>query len=160
MDMFRDVSKPAHERLFSSTSVSFAYNSKINALADIDNEILVIKQIMADVLSNENSEYNFFTIRCGNSTKPVHENTAVGYVVLRKYLNRHELLYHFHLPNNDPHLENERAEIISLRLHPLYHNCCDVILRNLAAKTNYYDFYFIYARNVGLYICTNYCYDY
>ncbi|XP_017959932.1 cilia- and flagella-associated protein 61 [Drosophila navojoa] len=147
MDMFSDVNKPAHERTYSSASVSYAYNSKINTLADIDNEILVIKQIMADVLSNKNSEYNFFTIRCGNSTRPVQENTAVGYVVLRKYLNRHELLYHFHLPNNDHHLENERAEIISLRLHPLYHNCCDVILRNLAAKTNYYDFYFIYARN-------------
>lgn len=132
-----------------SCNSSYAYNSNVNVFADVENELQVVKQIMIDVLSNDSSKYDFFTIRCGNSTKSAQENTAVGYVILRKYLNRHELLYHFHLPNNDQHLANERAAIISLRLHPLYHNCSDSIFRNLAAKTDYNDFYFICARNVG-----------
>ncbi|XP_030555401.1 cilia- and flagella-associated protein 61 isoform X1 [Drosophila novamexicana] len=134
-----------------SSDSSFSYNSKVNAFVNIDNEVQVIQQIMNDVLEKENSNYDVFTIRCGNSTKAAIHNTAIGFVILRKFLHYHELHYHYHLPNNDQHLDNERAEIISLRLHPLFSNCCDVILRNLAAKTRYFDFYFIYARNKFLF---------
>lgn len=137
-----------------SSDSSFSYNSKVNAFVNIDNEVQVIQQIMNDVLEKENSNYDVFTIRCGNSTKAAIHNTAIGFVILRKFLHYHELHYHYHLPNNDQHLDNERAEIISLRLHPLFSNCCDVILRNLAAKTRYFDFYFIYARNVRLFLYT------
>lgn len=130
-----------------TTRSSFSYNSKVDAFAQTRKQIWVIKQIMQDVLQNEDSEFDVFTIRCGNSSRPANENTTIGYVILRRFMHHSDLQYHYHLPQYD-HLRNERAEIISLKLHPLFNNACDVILRSLAAMTKYYDYYFIERRKV------------
>ncbi|EDW02631.1 cilia- and flagella-associated protein 61 [Drosophila grimshawi] len=129
-----------------SPASSFSFNPKADAFINIDHELQVIKHIITEVLDNESSEYDVFTIRCGDSNKSAKENTAIGFVILRKFLNHHELYFHYHLPKNDNHLNNQRAEIISLKLHPLFNDSSDVIFRILAAKTNYCDFYFIVAR--------------
>lgn len=102
----------------------------------------VIEKIIEDVLENEDSEFDVFTIRCGNSSRPAKENTTIGYVILRRFLHHAQLHQQYHLPRND-HLRTERAEIISLKIHPLFNTASDIILRTLAAKTKYYDYYFI-----------------
>ncbi|ALC42280.1 CG30275, partial [Drosophila busckii] len=127
---------------------SFSYSSKVNAYADIEHELNVLNLIMTDVLNNDDTEYFAFTIRCGNSTKLAQENTIIGFVFLRPYNCHHELLHHYHLPNFDHHLKFHRAEILSLKLHPLFHISSDVIFRELAKNTNYFDFYFITSREV------------
>ncbi|XP_034480066.1 cilia- and flagella-associated protein 61 [Drosophila innubila] len=129
-----------------SASSSFSYSSKVNTHAHSDNELIVIEQIMEDVLANDSSDFDVFTIRCGNSSKPAKENTAIGFVILRRFLYHDDLHRHYHLPKDDYHLVHERAEIISLKLHPLFHNSCDVIFRNLSGKTKYFDFYYFCAR--------------
>jgi len=137
------------ERKGLSQSSSFSYSSKVNTHEHSDNELRVIAQIMEDVLDNEDSEFDVFTIRCGNSTKPAKENTAIGFVIVRRFLYHHNLHKHYHLPKHDYHLSHERAEIISLKLHPLFNNSCDIIFRNLSAKTKYFDFYFFCGRKVS-----------
>ncbi|KAM8711239.1 hypothetical protein ACLKA7_000387 [Drosophila subpalustris] len=129
-----------------SESSSFSCSSKVNTHVHSDNEMMVIQQLMEDVLYNESSEFDFFTIRCGISSKPAKENTAIGYVILRRFLYHHDLHRHYHLSKRDPHLGHERAEIISLKLHPLFNNSCDAIFRNLSGKTQYFDFYYFCAR--------------
>nr|XP_044251728.1 cilia- and flagella-associated protein 61 isoform X1 [Drosophila takahashii] len=128
----------------SSTS-SFSYCSKVNERAELDHELHVLDAIMKDVLENEFSEYAMFTIRCGNSTRSAKENTSIGFVVLRQFHSHDKLFDHYHLPRHDNHLNGRRAEIISLRLHPLFLVSADLIFRDLARKTNFYDFYFISA---------------
>lgn len=130
-----------------TTRSSFSYNSKVDSHVHSRNEISVIEQIMQDVLQNKDSEFDVFTIRCGNSSRPAKENTTIGYVILRRFLHHAELQFNYHLPQHD-HLRSQRAEIISLKLHPLFNNTCDIILRTLAATTKYYDFYFIEGRKV------------
>ncbi|XP_017054423.1 cilia- and flagella-associated protein 61 isoform X2 [Drosophila ficusphila] len=130
-----------------TTSSSFSYCSKINERAELDQELHVLDAIMKDVLENELSDFAVFTIRCGNSTKAVHQNTPIGFVVLRPFLNHSQLFNHYHLPEHDSHLSGRRAEIISLRLHPLFLVSADLIFRDLARKTNFYDFFFISAFN-------------
>ncbi|KAH8407517.1 hypothetical protein KR222_004808, partial [Zaprionus bogoriensis] len=129
---------------------SYSYNSKVNTKVHLHNELQVIEQIISDALQNEDSEFDVFTIRCGNSTKPREENTTVGYVILRRFLHHRELQQNYHVPRQD-HLSSERAEIISLKLHPLFNISCDVIFRNLAAQTKYFDFYYITARRKSLF---------
>lgn len=127
---------------------SFSYNSKVDSRAHVRNELWMIHKIMQDVLTNEDSEFDVFTIRCGNSSKPAKDNTTIGYVILRRFLHHAQLQQQYHLPRID-HLRSERAEIISLKIHPLFHNASDIIFRTLAAKTKYYDFYFIQPREVN-----------
>ncbi|KAH8307392.1 hypothetical protein KR044_011244 [Drosophila immigrans] len=129
-----------------SYSGSFSYSSKVNTHAHTDNEVRVIEQIMEDVLENPLSEFDVFTIRCGNSCKPAHENTPIGFVIVRRFLYHRDLLRHYHLPKYDHHLDQGRAEIITLKLHPLFNNSCDLIFRSLAGRTNYFDFYFFCCR--------------
>ncbi|XP_044317967.1 uncharacterized protein LOC108043048 isoform X2 [Drosophila rhopaloa] len=126
-----------------STASSFSYCSKINERAELEHETHVLDAIMKDVLENEFSEFAVFTIRCGNSTKSAKENTSIGFVVLRQFHSHGQLFDHYHLPKHDTHLQRLRAEIISLRLHPLFVVSADLIFRDLARKTNFYDFFFI-----------------
>ncbi|XP_052841054.1 cilia- and flagella-associated protein 61 isoform X2 [Drosophila gunungcola] len=128
-----------------STASSFSYCSKINERAELEHELHVLDAIMKDVLEKEFSEFAVFTIRCGNSTKSAKQNTSIGFVVLRQFHCHGQLFDHYHLPKHDTHLNRLRAEIISLRLHPLFVSSGDLIFRDLARKTNFYDFYFISA---------------
>ncbi|XP_001360498.2 cilia- and flagella-associated protein 61 isoform X1 [Drosophila pseudoobscura] len=131
----------------SSTGSSFSYTSKINESAELKNEIEVITAVMKDVLENELSEFAVYTIRCGNSAKAARENTAIGFVVLRQFRSHHHLHYHYHLPRHQNYLNFLRAEIISLRLHPLFMISSDLIFRDLAMKTSYRDYYFVSSPN-------------
>ncbi|XP_017077747.1 cilia- and flagella-associated protein 61 isoform X2 [Drosophila eugracilis] len=126
-----------------SSGTRVSYCSKVDERADIDHELHTLDAIMKDVLENEFSEFAVFTIRCGNSTKSARENTSIGFVVLRQFHSHAKLLEHYDLPMHDNHLERRRAEIISLRLHPLFVVGADLIFRDLARKTNFFDFYFI-----------------
>ncbi|KAH8370674.1 hypothetical protein KR093_004626 [Drosophila rubida] len=134
-----------------SYSSSFSYSSKVNTQVHADNEVHVIEQIMTDVLENPHSEFDVFTIRCGNSSRPAHENTSIGFVIIRRFLYHADLLRHYHLPKDDYHLEHERAEIITLKLHPLFYNSCDLIFRSLAGRTNYFDYYFFFCRKANIF---------
>ncbi|XP_041448084.1 uncharacterized protein LOC111080538 isoform X2 [Drosophila obscura] len=131
----------------SSHASSFSYTSKINEAADLEHEIEVINAIMKDVLENELTEFAVYTIRCGNSAKAASENTAIGFVVLREFRNHHQLHRHYHLPRHQTHLNSMRAEIISMRLHPLFLISSDLIFRDLSMKTRYQDYYFISSAN-------------
>ncbi|KAH8402349.1 hypothetical protein KR009_011514 [Drosophila setifemur] len=122
---------------------SVTYCSKVNEREELENEIQTLNGIMKDVLENEFSEFAVFTIRCGNSSRPARENTSVGFVVLRQFHNLNKLYDHYNLSKHEFSLDRLRAEIISLRLHPLFMVSSDLIFRDLARKTNYYDFYFI-----------------
>ncbi|EDV37603.1 uncharacterized protein Dana_GF13533 [Drosophila ananassae] len=126
-----------------SDSSSVSYCSKVNLRAEVENELVVLDAIMKDVLENEFSDFYVFTIRCGNSTKPANENTSVGFVVVRQFHDHSKLYDHYNLSRREAHLDRLRAEIISLRLHPLFIVSSGLILRELAKKTNFYDFYFI-----------------
>ncbi|XP_034109209.1 cilia- and flagella-associated protein 61 isoform X1 [Drosophila albomicans] len=134
-----------------SYSSSFSYSSKVNTHVHTDNEVRVIEQIMEDVLENPHSEFDVFTIRCGNSSKPAHDNTPIGFVIVRRFLYHRDLLLHYHLPKDDHHLDHERAEIITLKLHPLFNNSCDLIFRSLAGRTNYFDYYFFCGRKANIF---------
>lgn len=127
---------------------SFSYNSKVDSRAHVRHELWVIEKIMHDVLTNKDSDFDVFTIRCGNSSRPAKDNTTIGYVILRRFLHHAQLQQQYHLPRIDQ-LRSARAEIISLKIHPLFNNASDIIFRTLAAKTNYYDFYFIQPREVN-----------
>ncbi|XP_023037946.1 cilia- and flagella-associated protein 61 [Drosophila willistoni] len=129
-----------------ASSCSFSYASKINEYAQVEHEWQIVNEIIKDVLFNKLSEFYFYTIRCGNSTKPAKENTIIGFVILRRFYNHHELFYHYHLPKYEDHLTHSRAEIISLKLQPLFHMSSETIFRHLARETNFFDFYFIYSR--------------
>lgn len=126
-----------------SDTSSVSYCSKVNLRAEVENELIVLDAIMKDVLENEYSDFYMFTIRCGNSTKPANENTSVGFVVVRQFHDHSKLYDHYNLSRREAHLDRLRAEIISLRLHPLFIVSSSLILRELAKKTNFYDFYFI-----------------
>ncbi|KAH8327104.1 hypothetical protein KR074_002746, partial [Drosophila pseudoananassae] len=126
-----------------SNSSSVSYCSKINLREETENELVVLDAIMKDVLENEYSDFHVFTIRCGNSTKPAKENTSVGFVVVRQFHDHSKLFDHYNLSRREAHLDRLRAEIISLRLHPLFIVSSSLILRELAKKTHFYDFYFI-----------------
>ncbi|XP_050743585.1 cilia- and flagella-associated protein 61 isoform X2 [Drosophila biarmipes] len=128
-----------------SSSSSFSYCSKINEREELEHELRFLDAIMKDVLENEFSEFSVFTIRCGNSTRPAKENTSIGFVVLRQFHSYAKLFDHYHLPRHDNHLDRRRAEIIAVRLHPLFLVSADLIFRDLARKTNFCDFYFISA---------------
>lgn len=127
----------------SSDNVSMSYCSKIIERADLEHELHTLDKIMKDVLENEFSEFAVFTIRCGNSTRSIRHNTPIGYVVIRQFHSYSKLFDHYHLSKQEKHLDRLRAEIISLRLHPLFLGSSDQIFRDLARKTNFYDFYFI-----------------
>ncbi|KAH8389744.1 hypothetical protein KR200_000871 [Drosophila serrata] len=135
------LAEKGHSPSYSSEGVS--YCAMVNERAELENEMRVLEDIMADVLENEFSEFSVFTIRCGNSTKSIEHNTPIGYVVLRQFHNHSKLFDHYHLPRQENHLDHLRAEIISLRLHPLFLVSSAQIFRDLARKTNYFDFYFI-----------------
>lgn len=132
-----------------SDSSSVSYCSKVNLRAEVENELVVLDAIMKDVLENEFSDFYVFTIRCGNSTKPANENTSVGFVVVRQFHDHSKLYDHYNLSRREAHLDRLRAEIISLRLHPLFIVSSGLILRELAKKTNFYDFYFITSFSVS-----------
>ncbi|KAH8234415.1 hypothetical protein KR038_009519, partial [Drosophila bunnanda] len=126
---------------FSSEGVS--YCSMVNERAELEHELRVLEDIMTDVLENKFSEFSVFTIRCGNSKKSIKHNTPIGYVVLRQFHSHSKLFDHYHLPRQENHLDHVRAEIISLRLHPLFLVSSEQVFRDLARKTNFFDFYFI-----------------
>ncbi|XP_017024545.1 cilia- and flagella-associated protein 61 isoform X1 [Drosophila kikkawai] len=137
-----NMSEKNHTSL-SSENASVTYCSKVNERAELEHELRVLEDIMMDVLENEFSEFLVFTIRCGNSTKSIERNTPIGYVVLRQFHSHSKLFDHYHLPRQENHLDHLRAEIISLRLHPLFLVSSAQIFRDLARKTNFFDFYFI-----------------
>ncbi|KAH8284805.1 hypothetical protein KR054_001226, partial [Drosophila jambulina] len=132
-----------------SSSESVSYLSHVNERAELEHELQVLEDIMTDVLENEFSEFTVFTIRCGNSTKSIEHNTPIGYVVLRQFPSYSKLFAHYHLPRQENHLDHLRAEIISLRLHPLFSVSSAQIFRDLARKTNFFDFYFISSFHVS-----------
>ncbi|SPP72843.1 cilia- and flagella-associated protein 61 [Drosophila guanche] len=142
-----DSSSSSSSSTSSSLVSSFSHTSKINTAADLEHEIEVINAIMKDVLENELTEFAVYTIRCGNSAKAARENTAIGFVVLREFRNHHHLHFHYHLPRHQNHLSSLRAEIISMRLHPLFLISSDLIFRDLCMKTRYQDYYFISSAN-------------
>ncbi|KAH8253481.1 hypothetical protein KR032_005678, partial [Drosophila birchii] len=127
----------------SMSSEGVSYCSMVNERAELEHELRVLESIMIDVLENEFSEFSVFTIRCGNSSKSIKHNTPIGYVVLRQFHSHSKLFDHYHLPRQENHLDHLRAEIISLRLHPLFSVSAAQIFRDLARKTNFFDFYFI-----------------
>lgn len=132
-----------------ASSSSYLYSRKVDSRTRERNELSVIEKIMKDVLENVDSEFDVFTIRCGNSSRPAKENTTIGYVILRRFLHHAQLQQQYHLPRID-HPRAEHAEIISLRIHPLFNSASDIILRTLAAKTKYFDFFFIEPREVNI----------
>ncbi|XP_030387028.1 cilia- and flagella-associated protein 61 [Scaptodrosophila lebanonensis] len=129
-----------------SVGSSTSYASKINEYGYVEREYKLLNQIMNSVLYHHHSEFSIWTIRCGDSTKPASENTLIGFVVLKLFRNRHQLYHHYHVPKYDTHQSHECAEIITLRLHPLFRIWSDIIFRDLASKTNYHDFFYISSR--------------
>ncbi|KAH8305921.1 hypothetical protein KR018_004134 [Drosophila ironensis] len=126
-----------------SQGSSVSYCSKVNENLDTENELDVLRAIMKEVLDTNFSQFSVFTIRVGNSTKSAKENTPVGFVVLRQFHDHNKLHDHYYLPKLEAHLDRLRAQIISLRIHPLFMGSADLIFRDLAKKTNFYDFYSI-----------------
>ncbi|KMY95857.1 cilia- and flagella-associated protein 61 isoform X2 [Drosophila simulans] len=136
---------PSSTQTPNSSSSSFSYCSKVNEREELEHELHVLDAIMKDVLENEFSEFAVFTIRCGISTRSVRENTAIGFVIVREFHNHDKLFEHYHLPRQEYQLNRRRAEIISLRLHPLFLVSAGLIFRDLARKTSFYDYYFIHS---------------
>ncbi|EDW56825.1 GM15944 [Drosophila sechellia] len=136
---------PSNTQTPNSSSSSFSYCSKVNEREELEHELHVLDAIMKDVLENEFSEFAVFTIRCGISTRSVRENTAIGFVIVREFHSHDKLFEHYHLPKQEFQLNRRRAEIISLRLHPLFLVSAGLIFRDLARKTSFYDYYFIHS---------------
>lgn len=140
---------PSNTQTPNSSSSSFSYCSKVNEREELEHELHVLDAIMKDVLENEFSEFAVFTIRCGISTRSVRENTAIGFVIVREFHSHEKLFEHYHLPKQEYQLNRRRAEIISLRLHPLFLVSAGLIFRDLARKTSFYDYYFIHSVDVS-----------
>ncbi|XP_064543772.1 cilia- and flagella-associated protein 61 [Drosophila montana] len=107
----------------------------------ISHQIKIIKQISSDVLYNPMSEFSFWIIRCGHTSR--ENTTAVGFAILRPFSNYEAVYKQFVLPHDEDYMTFDRCELVMLRLHPYFHMWSDEVLRTVAIRSGYREiFYF------------------
>ncbi|KRF79984.1 cilia- and flagella-associated protein 61 isoform X2 [Drosophila virilis] len=124
---------------FSNESLNSGLDSHIQET--VTHQIKIVKQISSDVLYNPMSEFSFWVIRCGHTSR--ENTTAVGFAILRPFSNYEAVYKQFVLPHDEDYMTFDRCELVMLRLHPYFHMWSDEVLRTVAIRSGYREiFYF------------------
>ncbi|XP_073848569.1 cilia- and flagella-associated protein 61-like [Musca autumnalis] len=126
-------------------TISATDTSHISIIADDEDQLQydlrVVMAIVENIFSDPFSKYQCFTIKCGDSTQSKEQNVTVGFVILRPFSAIANLEKHFLVPKLSEDPTRNVAELMILKLHPLFHFQADVVFRELARQSNCWHFY-------------------
>ncbi|XP_061388706.1 cilia- and flagella-associated protein 61-like [Musca vetustissima] len=126
-------------------SIAATDTSHLSIIADDEDQLQydlrIVLAILENIFSDPFSKYQGFIIKCGDSTQAKTENVTTGFVILRSFNSNANLEKHFLLPKLAEEPTRNMAEIMILKLHPLFHFQADVVFRELARQSNCWHFY-------------------
>ncbi|XP_011293922.1 cilia- and flagella-associated protein 61-like isoform X1 [Musca domestica] len=127
-------------------AISATDTSHISLIADDEDQLQydlrIVTAILENIFSDPFSKYQCFTIKCGDSTQPKEKNVLVGFIILRPFTSNSNLEKHFLVPKLKEDPICNIAEVMILKLHPIFHFQSDVVFRELARQSNCWHFYY------------------